>query len=261
MKWTKKFYNVTGIARNIFNYAVDLEILEDNVFAKTKVPKNMLVKKHKPNSEGEVFSRSEEQKLRQFALEEYKNPYTDNIYYLMIPFAFLTGMRIGEMAALKWEDVNIDHIYVHQSYKRKYVSEGSEMRADGFEVVNSLKMNAPPRKIPLTSHTKKILELVREYYDDRGLDPQFIFTRNNQLANPNSVYGIWHRACDKCNIPRRSPHKSRKTFISGLIDANIPLNTIREISGHEDERTTLKNYCFTRENDGEILGRLEKIHA
>lgn len=173
----------------------------------------------------------------------------------------MTGMRIGEMAALQWDDVKSDHIYVHRSYKRRYVSEGTEMYADGFEVVNSLKMNAPPRKIPLTSHTKKILDLIKIYYDERGIDPMFVFTRKGKLANPNSLYKVWHRACDKCKIPRRSPHKSRKTFISGLIDANIPLNTVREIAGHEDERTTLLNYCFTRENDGEILEKLEKIHA
>lgn len=41
-------------------------------------------------------------------------------------------------------------------------------------------------------------------------------------------------------------HKIRKTYISALIDGNININEIRKQVGHEDERTTLRNYCFNR---------------
>ena len=55
--------------------------------------------------------------------------------------------------------------------------------------------------------------------------------------------------CDKLDIIHKNSHKTRKTFISALIDGKVNLNTIRELVGHADERTTLKNYCFDRNTE------------
>ena len=122
-----------------------------------------------------------------------------------------------------------------------------------------LKKNAPPRKIPLTSQTKGILNLIKEYYNKRGLNPTYVFEHNEKLANPNSLLKVWHRACDKCNIHRRSPHKSRKTNISEMITTGLTLNEVGQISGHTDTRTTLEHYSHTLETDQEIRMKLEQL--
>ncbi|WP_303136598.1 tyrosine-type recombinase/integrase [uncultured Eubacterium sp.] len=46
------------------------------------------------------------------------------------------------------------------------------------------------------------------------------------------------------NIKYRYVHKIRKTVCSTLIDSGININTVREIMGHSDEETTLRNYTF-----------------
>ena len=54
-------------------------------------------------------------------------------------------------------------------------------------------------------------------------------------------------------------HKIRKTYISALVDSNlININTIREMVGHEDERTTLHNYTFNRITDLQTQANMEK---
>lgn len=67
--------------------------------------------------------------------------------------------------------------------------------------------------------------------------------------SPRSVTSLYNKYCDKLDIIHKTSHKTRKTFISALIDGKVNLNTIRELVGHADERTTLKNYCFDRNTE------------
>ena len=63
--------------------------------------------------------------------------------------------------------------------------------------------------------------------------------------------------CNHIGIPYRSPHKIRKTYISKLIDDGVNINTIREMVGHEDERTTYKCYCYDRKTKNQTYEQLE----
>ena len=60
-------------------------------------------------------------------------------------------------------------------------------------------------------------------------------------------------------IDEKSSHKARKTYISSLIDAGVNINEIRKQVGHEDERTTYRNYCFNRMPKNETENMLEKV--
>jgi len=54
-------------------------------------------------------------------------------------------------------------------------------------------------------------------------------------------------------------HKIRKTYISTLIDSGeINIDRIRELAGHEDERTTFHNYCYNRETDARTHENIER---
>ncbi|MBR2748731.1 MAG: tyrosine-type recombinase/integrase [Firmicutes bacterium] len=58
--------------------------------------------------------------------------------------------------------------------------------------------------------------------------------------------------------PDEKFHKSRKTFISTLLDANMNANTVREMVGHADERTTLQSYHFDRSTEDERVMKMEE---
>ena len=57
--------------------------------------------------------------------------------------------------------------------------------------------------------------------------------------------------CDELEIPRKGSHKIRKTFATQLVTSGMPINTARELLGHESEITTLRNYCFDRNGSRE----------
>jgi integrase len=51
-------------------------------------------------------------------------------------------------------------------------------------------------------------------------------------------------------------HKARKSFVSSALDGDVNINTVRQMVGHTDERTTLNNYCYDRSTDEEKLRKL-----
>ena len=64
--------------------------------------------------------------------------------------------------------------------------------------------------------------------------------------------------CDYAGVDNKSNHKIRKTYISSLFDSGVNINTIREQAGHEDEKTSLNNYCFDQKDVSEREKELEK---
>ena len=59
-------------------------------------------------------------------------------------------------------------------------------------------------------------------------------------------------------ITMKSSHKARKTVISALIDGNVNINSVREMAGHRDERTTYANYVYDRSTAEEKVRMVEE---
>jgi len=92
------------------------------------------------------------------------------------------------------------------------------------------------------------------YSDAEG----YMFLNKNGRIHESSLDRKLRTLCRRIGIEEKSLHKIRKTYISTLIDQGVNLNTIRETVGHEDERMTLKNYCFDRRSTEQIEEQLEK---
>lgn len=87
----------------------------------------------------------------------------------------------------------------------------------------------------------------------------FIFSvpDGHMLASTTDSY-ITH-LCEKLRFRVRSMHKIRKTVISALIDSVMNLDEVRRFAGHEDIRTLLKSYCFSRQTNHENENLMEKV--
>ena len=85
----------------------------------------------------------------------------------------------------------------------------------------------------------------------------YVFSVYGQYCSYFAISDLYRKYCDKLDIPLKSSHKSRKTFISILLDANMNANTVREMVGHADERTTLQSYHFDRKTEDERIKMME----
>ena len=155
-------------------------------------------------------------------------------------FQFQTGLRIGEVCALKYEDIDGDKFLVRRMY-----------RAATKEVIDDTKGTFGERSVVLTDKAMEIIEAVNDRKQELGIDNEYIFSLKDQPASYDALKDLYPSYCSKLDITNRSSHKSRKTFVSSLIDGGVNINTVREMVGHNDERTTLSCYCFDRNTDAE----------
>lgn len=245
----KQYYNMSVIIRQCLDYAVEVGYIEHNFFSDFKVNAKMFQKQKKPKSETQVYQEEEAEKLLSDMIRRYQAN-KNNLGALMVVLAFETGMRIGELCALKWDDVSSDGLHLHiqrQEVRDYYWVDDYTMSFAGYKVVEYTKTEEGDREIYLTENARAILEIVKERTKNHANPDGFIFCQSNgKNVNHYSVQAAIKRGCENVDIMVKSAHKIRKTYISTLIDSGLNIDEIRRAVGHKDERTTYACYCFNR---------------
>lgn len=246
----KEYYNITVIIRQALQYAIDLNIVENSPFDTVSIDGKRLFRRDKKKPDyTQVFLKDEVVAIDAMAWEDF---YTNDrrvhrLAPLAILFQFQTGLRLGELVAVRYEDIeSSDCIHIQRMYRPRTK-----------EVVEHTK-NHIDRKVLLTDKAKKLIRIAKEFQEQQGTDSNsYIFSDNGKPLSDRSVSYLYTKYCKQLGIIHKSSHKSRKTYISALIDGQVNINTIREMVGHADERTTFGNYCFDRCTDSEKTKLIE----
>lgn len=226
-----------SILKAVMLSAVDDEIIERSPVYRITFP--ALVKKA-PARETNHRALTEDE-IHDF-LEAAKSSY----YYDAICIQLNTGMRIGEVCGLQWQDIDWKVGVIHISRTVTKVKEGS------FKLGETTKTSTGKRDFPINATIREILERRRKYtnaFDKKAL----IFPRpSGELSNSNvigcTVRDIIARANRKREAEGREPikrfssHALRATFVSMAARQGIPLNTIKELVGHKDINMTASLY-------------------
>lgn len=253
-KTKKQFYNISTIIRQMLDYAVDAELIPENVFKKVKIDsRRVFIPVKKKPSSTQVFNKQEVKDIYDYAWNNFKKGRctVHKLAPLAIMFQFQTGVRIGELCALRYEDIEDSEIFVQRMY-----------RYEEKEVVDFTKCNNVGRYVILTPEARKLIETAKAYQKLHDMpDDGYIFSVNEDPLSYYSVRHLYTRICKELGILDRSSHKARKTYISALIDGGVNISAVRELAGHADERTTLNSYCYDRSTDAEKILLVEKALA
>lgn len=112
-KLTKKqYYNMALIIRQSLDYAVQKKLIAENPFLKVHVDCKLFQPKKKPVDKSQVFLTDEQPRIEAEAWNDFAN--TGTVACLAIPFAFQTGLRLGEIVALKESDIDGNYIHVQR---------------------------------------------------------------------------------------------------------------------------------------------------
>ena len=259
---SKAFGNMALILREIFDLASDEEfnIIERNIFREINFKKAPYTIHRKKKSQEEVYTDREKITLINEAWKMYRQK--KEILYLGIVLCFSTGVRVGELCALQFEDVEPNFITVqNELIEDGYVTEDFKFHSTGYKLVNYLKCGKLERKIPLSDFGKQAIKEIQDYSTSRNIPmDSFMFLVNGRFVYPRVFEERLQKLCDNVNIKYRSIHKIRKTICSTLVGSGVNINTVREIMGHSDEKTTLRNYTYdtkeATESDLEVIRAL-----
>lgn len=254
----KQYYNMTIIIRQSLDYAVQKEIIETNPFSKISIDRKLFHSSKKPDDETQVFLTDEQPLIEQEAYKDFQE--TGEVVCLAIPFLYQTGLRLGEIVALKESDITGNYIQIQRMEIRvKEQNPDGSWKPQCYAIAEHAKTEAGNRRVYLSSTARKILESVIQSNREHGYkEDGFLFLNQNGRIHGRSIDNRIRKYCRNIGIGEKASHKIRKTYISSLIDAGININEIRKQVGHEDERTTYKNYCFNRLPQNETENLLEK---
>lgn len=246
----KQYYNMTIIIRQSLDMAVEMGIINENPFQKVKMESKLFKPVKKKADETQVFLTDEKRLVEKAAYADFEE--SNETACLAIPLLFQTGLRISEIVALKWSDIDEEkgnYIHIQRMETKEFErlpngTWGNPKRT----VIDRTKSDAGNRNVYLTTVARKILNQIRECNLQKGYsNDEYIFLNAKGRITTLCVDTRIRKYCRHINIDEKGSHKARKTYISTLIDSGeININYIREMVGHTDERTTYGNYCFNR---------------
>lgn len=181
-----------------------------------------------PKAKTRVLSVYEHQLLVRHLLSQ------DNVFSFGILLALYTGLRIGEICALKWEDFLDNTIHISKTMQRlKNASGKTEV------MILPPKTNSSYRIIPIPT---ALLPIIEKYRRNSG----YVLTRpNGKFAEPRLMQNKFSECIKACGLEGVHFHTLRHTFATRCIESGMDVKTLSEILGHSDVKTTLNKYVHS----------------
>lgn len=219
----KTVNSIISLMKNIMDYAAK----EKNI--PTADIKDMYVKQ--PQKVMRILSIAEQQKLSGYLCD---NLTPCNISILLCLY---TGLRIGEICALKWEDIFVEerYLYVHQTMQRIQVQNSSGNKTT--IVVLPPKSDCSIRKIPIPDEVIQLLQSVQKQ------DEAYLLTgMAEHFVEPRSMENHFKAVTEKCDICDINFHALRHTFATRCVELGFDVKSLSEILGHASVNITMNRY-------------------
>lgn len=191
-----------------------------------------------------VYFPKEEKEMRVLSLEEQQRLETYltsdmDIYKLGVLLALYTGLRIGELCALEWNDVKIGSISVTKTMQRLQKRKG----LGGEIVIGTPKTKTSIRTIPLPPFFLPYLKRFREENNDQLY---FLGTKQLPIVEPRVMQYKFKKYMEDLQIEQATFHTLRHTFATRCVDTyNFESKTLSELLGHSSVVITLKKYVHS----------------
>lgn len=149
-----------------------------------------------------------------------------------------TGMRIGEICALTWEDINTDTgiINIRKTIQRIYTIEDgnrkTELILDSPKTVNSI------REIPMSRELLNMLKPIKKIVNPTF----FVLTNDAKPTEPRTYRSYYKNLMETLGMPKLKFHGLRHSFATRCIESKCDYKTVSVLLGHSNISTTLNLY-------------------
>ena len=221
-----------------------INFYEEEHNTKLNIKKMSLPKMKK--KEIQILSNKEKQKLEKYCIEQ------NSLKSLGILICLNTGLRVGEVCALRWENIDFEtrRIHVEKTIERIYSKEENKT----IVIIDTPKSMTSIRTIPINSKLYNILKQMKR----KCTKNDFVLTGlSDHYVEPRNYQYNFREILKKSKIKRYKFHTLRHTFATNCIEAGMDIKSLSEILGHADVSITLNIYVHS--SDKTKRKYLEKI--
>ena len=260
------------IIRSVFKYAFKYYDLQDiSVLDKIDIPKKAKTRDELQAKRNNYLEDSEVKELLDcfdYLIKHKNHPSRKRNYNrvkAIVQFQIANGMRIGELLAIKRENINYEDKTLDIDGTINWVT---DKETGAFGVKETTKTSKSYRTIGLTTQSINLLKTLildnkkENQWNEDFIDRGYVFT--NTAGSPidlNKVNSIIKEATEISSIKKRvTTHTLRHTHISTLAHLGINLKAIQERVGHSDYKTTLEIYTHvTDQMAKDMMNKLERV--
>lgn len=180
----------------------------------------------------EVLSIGNQKRIMKYVVENF------TFRNLGIYICLSTGMRIGEICALKWGDIDLQEetINVCRTIERIYIIQGHERHTE--LVIGTPKTKNSIRNIPMSRELLKIIRPLKKVMNDDF----FVLTNEPKPTEPRTYRNYYKLLLKKLGVPNLKFHGLRHSFATRCIESQCDYKTVSVILGHANISTTLNLY-------------------
>ncbi|WP_060873549.1 tyrosine-type recombinase/integrase [Myroides odoratus] len=180
----------------------------------------------------EVLSRAEQKKIMNYIQEHFtfKN--------LGVYICLSAGIRIGEVCALTWEDIDTDNgvISINRTIQRIYLIENGVRRTE--LILDTPKTKNSIRDIPISKDLLRILKPFKKIVNPTF----FVLTNDAKPTEPRTYRSYYKKLMNELDMPELKFHGLRHSFATRCIESNCDYKTVSVLLGHSNISTTLNLY-------------------
>lgn len=260
---SKEFGRILQIANNVMVYAKDLSLggarLLDWEMIKRYIPEGKIVSEYHKDF---AVPRSDVEKMMNLVIVQNIYPVKRSAC-LCLMLNFFLGLRVGELASLTWQDVDLQRkvIRIYKTETKSYDrdEDGNRCGSMVYRVVEDTKTIYSVREIPLLPEAVYILQELRAHHDACRYDNQYLAYDGKGTILVRSLDRTLRKLCRYCSVNYFNTHMIRKTFATMLHASGMPTRYISDLLGHSEMVTTEKNYILTyKDNYNALLGYMQK---
>ena len=181
-----------------------------------------------------ILTKHEQNKITDYVLN---NLTTRNVGILI---SLYSGIRIGELCALKWEDIDFKKgiLDINKTIQRIYIKDKEKNISK--VIITTPKTKNANREIPINKDFLEILKKVKTNKED------YVLTGNSNYIEPRTYRKYFNKILKETKIKHFNFHSLRHTFATNCISLGVDYKTVSELLGHANVNITLNLYVHPR---------------
>ncbi len=209
--------DIVTVYRSIENYAAREFGIKGTHFTMPKIEKKQT----------NILTSAERKRLESYLI------HNQNKTSIAILLCLFTGLRVGELCGLKWEDIDFDNAILSVKRTVQRVSKNGKSQV----IIGTPKSKSSIRNVPIPAF---VLDILRNY---RNCGDFYIITGKSKPTEPRTMQNRFKSILKLCGIRNVNFHILRHTYATICIEKGFDPKTLSDLLGHADAAITLNRYC------------------